>query len=152
MQPVHIIGGGLAGCEAAWQLARRGLRVSLVEQKPARMSPAHTTPLLAELVCSNSLRSDDPVNNAVGLLHQEMRRADSVIQYLSSKYNIPAHKIYLIGLGKDKPVDSNKTSEGRKKNRRVDVHLMTNTTGNAPAEAPNTTPAPTANNNPPSSL
>ena len=79
------------------------------------------------------------------------KRADAVVQYLSAK-NIPAHKIYLIGLGKDKPVESNKTSEGRKKNRRVDVHLMTNTTGNAPAEAPNTTPAPTANNNPPSSL
>src|SRR5262252_3218999 len=63
------------------------------------------------------------------------RRADSVIQYLASKYNVPAHKIYLIGLGKDKPVDSNKTSEGRAKNRRVDVRLMTNTQGdtNQPA-------------------
>src|SRR6267378_1004243 len=80
------------------------------------------------------------------------RRANSVIQYLASEKQIPAHKIYLIGLGKDKPVESNKTSEGRKKNRRVDVHLMTNTTGNAPAQAPNTTPAPTANNNPPSSM
>ena len=80
------------------------------------------------------------------------RRANSVIQYLASEKQIPAHKIYLIGLGKDKPVETNKTSEGRKKNRRVDVHLMTNTTGNAPAQAPNTTPAPTANNNPPSSM
>src|SRR5712692_7427849 len=80
------------------------------------------------------------------------RRANSVIQYLASEKQIPAHKIYLIGLGKDKPVETNKTSEGRKKNRRVDVHLMTNTTGTAPAQAPNTTPAPTANNNPPSSL
>ena len=78
------------------------------------------------------------------------RRANSVIQYLASEKSIPAHKIYLIGLGKDKPVDSNKTAEGRKKNRRVDVHLMTNTTGGAPAPA--ATPAPTANNNPPSSL
>jgi outer membrane protein OmpA-like peptidoglycan-associated protein len=57
------------------------------------------------------------------------RRANSVIQYLASKYNVPAHKIYLIGLGKDKPVDSNKTSAGRAKNRRVDVHLMTNIQG-----------------------
>jgi OmpA-OmpF porin, OOP family len=80
------------------------------------------------------------------------RRANSVIQYLASEKSIPAHKIYLIGLGKDKPVDSNKTAEGRKKNRRVDVHLMTNTTGGAPAQAPSATPAPTANNNPPSSL
>ena len=56
---VTVIGGGLAGCEAAWQLARRGARVDLVEMKPAHQSPAHTTPLLGELVCSNSLRSDD---------------------------------------------------------------------------------------------
>jgi OmpA-OmpF porin, OOP family len=60
------------------------------------------------------------------------RRANSVIQYLGSKYNIPPHKIYLVGLGKDKPVESNKTREGRAKNRRVDVHLMTNSTGAAP--------------------
>jgi len=80
------------------------------------------------------------------------RRANSVIQYLASEKQIPAHKIYLIGLGKDKPVESNKTAEGRKKNRRVEVHLMTNTTGNAPAQAPNTAPAPSANNNPPSSM
>ncbi len=80
------------------------------------------------------------------------RRANSVIQYLASEKQIPAHKIYLIGLGKDKPVETNKTAEGRKKNRRVDVHLMTNTTGTAPAQAPNATPSPTANNNPPSSM
>ena len=80
------------------------------------------------------------------------RRADSVIQYLASEHNIPAHKIYLIGLGKDKPVDSNKTREGRAKNRRVDVHLMTNTTGDqgAPAQAPASKPAPTASTTPPS--
>lgn len=66
------------------------------------------------------------------------RRADSVIQYLASKYNVPAHKIYLIGLGKDKPVDSNKTSSGRAKNRRVDIKLMTNTSG---TQAPNQSPS-----------
>jgi OOP family OmpA-OmpF porin len=65
------------------------------------------------------------------------RRADAVIQYLASERNIPAYKIYVIGLGKDKPVDSNKTREGRAKNRRVDVRLMTNTTGAAPASATN---------------
>ena len=64
------------------------------------------------------------------------RRANSVIQYLASKYNVPAHKIYLIGLGKDKPVDSNKTSSGRAKNRRVDVHLMTNIQGQGTQQAP----------------
>lgn len=76
------------------------------------------------------------------------RRANSVIQYLASEKQIPAHKIYLIGLGKDKPVESNKTAEGRKKNRRVDVHLMTNTSGSAPAQAPSTAPSPTASANP----
>ncbi len=69
------------------------------------------------------------------------RRADSVIQYLASKYNVPAHKIYVIGLGKDKPVESNKTSQGRADNRRVDVRLMTNSVGdmNQPAGSPTTT-------------
>ena len=72
------------------------------------------------------------------------RRANSVIQYLASKHSIPAHKIYLIGLGKDKPVDSNKTRDGRAKNRRVDVRLMTNSVDSAtPAQQPATTaPAP----------
>ena len=81
------------------------------------------------------------------------RRADSVIQYLASEHNIPAHKIYLIGLGKDKPVDSNKTRQGRAKNRRVDVHLMTNTTGEQGTPAPGAkpaTPSPTASTTPPS--
>jgi outer membrane protein OmpA-like peptidoglycan-associated protein len=80
------------------------------------------------------------------------RRANSVIQYLASEKQIPAHKIYLIGLGKDKPVETNKTADGRKKNRRVDVRLMTNTTGATPAEAPAQNPAPTATANPPSSM
>ncbi len=79
------------------------------------------------------------------------RRADAVIQYLASEKNVPAYKIYLIGLGKDKPVETNKTSDGRAKNRRVDIRLMTNTgAGTTPAEAPSN-PAPTASSNPPSS-
>ena len=77
------------------------------------------------------------------------RRASSVIQYLGSKYNIPAHKIYVIGLGKDKPVEDNKTREGRAANRRVNVRLMTNTTGDAP-QAPAAAPSATANPAPPS--
>jgi len=77
------------------------------------------------------------------------RRASSVIQYLGSKYNIPAHKIYVIGLGKDKPVDDNKTREGRAANRRVSVRLMTNTTGDNP-QAPAAAPSATANPAPPS--
>ena len=77
--PTHIIGAGLAGSEAAWQVARAGLPVVLHEMRPERMTEAHKTDGLAELVCSNSFRSDDAANNAVGLLHEEMRRAGSLI-------------------------------------------------------------------------
>jgi methylenetetrahydrofolate--tRNA-(uracil-5-)-methyltransferase len=93
---VHIIGGGLAGSEAAWQLARRGLRVRLSEMRGAsagnggERSPAHQTDGLAELVCSNSLRSDDDEKNAVGLLHYEMRRCGSLIMAAAAKAQVPA--------------------------------------------------------------
>jgi methylenetetrahydrofolate--tRNA-(uracil-5-)-methyltransferase len=86
---VTVLGAGLAGCEAAWQLARRGVKVALVEQKPGRMSPAHTTPLLAELVCSNSLRSNDPASPA-GLLKAELRRAGSLIIEAADATRVPA--------------------------------------------------------------
>jgi len=72
--PVHIIGGGLAGSEAAWQLAEAGVPVILHEMRPTKATEAHNTGKLAELVCSNSLRSDDADYNAVGLLHEEMRK------------------------------------------------------------------------------
>ncbi|OYZ90431.1 MAG: hypothetical protein B7Y01_02620, partial [Xanthobacter sp. 17-67-6] len=71
---VHVIGGGLAGSEAAWQLATREVPVVLHEMRPVRTTEAHHTQALAELVCSNSFRSDDPKGNAVGVLHAEMRR------------------------------------------------------------------------------
>ena len=71
---VTVVGGGLAGCEAAWQLAERGARVALIEMKPAQVSPAHQTPLLCELVCTNSLRADD-VTTPAGLLKRELRQA-----------------------------------------------------------------------------
>ena len=75
MEPVvQIIGAGLAGCEAAWQLVKRGVKVRLFEMKPQKFSPAHKNSNWAELVCSNSLRSDDAEHNAVGLMHEEMRR------------------------------------------------------------------------------
>ena len=77
--PVHVVGGGLAGSEAAWQLARAGVPVILHEMRPLRGTEAHRTDRLAELVCSNSFRSDDALNNAVGLLHEEMRRAGSLV-------------------------------------------------------------------------
>jgi methylenetetrahydrofolate--tRNA-(uracil-5-)-methyltransferase len=89
VQPVHIVGGGLAGCEAAWQLARRGVDVRLYEMKPAHFSPAHRSPDLAELVCSNSLRSDD-VSHAVGLLHEELRRLDSLVLRVADCERVPA--------------------------------------------------------------
>ncbi|HJV36481.1 FAD-dependent oxidoreductase, partial [Geomonas sp.] len=77
VQEVTIIGGGLAGCEAAWQVAKRGVKVKLYEMKPAVFSEAHQLPGLSELVCSNSLRGDS-LENAVGLLKEEMRRLDSL--------------------------------------------------------------------------
>ena len=86
---VTVVGAGLAGCEAAWQLAKRGIEVSLAEMKPAVMSPAHVYNGFAELVCSNSFRSDD-LTNAVGLLKEEMRRLDSVIMRAADKTRIPA--------------------------------------------------------------
>jgi methylenetetrahydrofolate--tRNA-(uracil-5-)-methyltransferase len=88
---VTVIGGGLAGCEAAWQLLRRDHRVCLCEMKPSRFSPAHKSPLLAELVCSNSLRSNTP-DNAVGLLKEEMRRLDSLIMAAADATSVPAGK------------------------------------------------------------
>jgi len=88
--PIHIIGGGLAGCEAAWQVARGGAHVVLHEMRPTRMTPAHSGDGLAELVCSNSFRSDDAENNAVGLLHEEMRRADSLIMRGADAHKLPA--------------------------------------------------------------
>lgn len=88
--PVHIIGGGLAGSEAAWQLVSAGIPVVLHEMRPVRATEAHKTDGLAELVCSNSLRSDDAGYNAVGLLHEEMRRAGSLIMAAADRCKVPA--------------------------------------------------------------
>src|SRR5437763_1341561 len=88
---VHIIGGGLAGSEAAWQLAEAGLRVRLSEMRGGGDgTPAHETDCLAEMVCSNSFRSDDADHNAVGLLHQEMRDLGSLIMRAADKHRVPA--------------------------------------------------------------
>ncbi|WP_173978324.1 methylenetetrahydrofolate--tRNA-(uracil(54)-C(5))-methyltransferase (FADH(2)-oxidizing) TrmFO [Magnetospirillum sp. UT-4] len=89
-QPIHVIGGGLAGCEAAWQIARAGIAVVLHEMRPHRPTPAHQTGALAELVCSNSLRSDDADYNAVGLLHEELRRVGSLILDRADAHRVPA--------------------------------------------------------------
>ena len=87
---IHIVGGGLAGSEAAWQLARAGVPVRLSEMRGIEATPAHHTDMLAELVCSNSFRSDDPEHNAVGLLHAEMRALGSLILAEADKHRVPA--------------------------------------------------------------
>lgn len=87
---VHVIGAGLAGSEAAWQLAERGTNVILHEMRPVKFSPAHKTENFAELVCSNSLRSDDAEHNAVGLMHEEMRRLKSLIMLCADATKVPA--------------------------------------------------------------
>ncbi len=89
-KPIHIIGGGLAGSEAAWQAARLGVAVILHEMRPDRGTDAHQTDGLAELVCSNSFRSDDATFNAVGLLHQEMRALGSLIMATADSNRVPA--------------------------------------------------------------
>lgn len=89
MTSVKVIGAGLAGCEAAWQLARRGINVELIEMKPKKRTPAHVSNEFAELVCSNSLRSDE-LSNAVGLLKEEMRRLDSIVMWSADKNRLPA--------------------------------------------------------------
>ena len=87
---IHIVGGGLAGSEAAWQAAEAGVQVVLHEMRPVRGTEAHVTDSLAELVCSNSFRSDDWENNAVGLLHAEMRRCGSIIMRAADANQVPA--------------------------------------------------------------
>ena len=88
-QTVTVVGAGLAGSEAAWQLAQRGFHVVLREMKPEKMTPAHTSPLFSELVCSNSLRGDD-LSNAVGLLKEELRRLGSLIMMSAERHRVPA--------------------------------------------------------------
>ncbi|MBQ8671665.1 MAG: methylenetetrahydrofolate--tRNA-(uracil(54)-C(5))-methyltransferase (FADH(2)-oxidizing) TrmFO [Alphaproteobacteria bacterium] len=90
MEIVHIIGAGLAGTEAAWQLTKRGIKVKLFEMKPQKFSPAHKNPNFAELVCSNSFRADDAAHNAVGLMHEEMRLFDSLIMQCADSSRVPA--------------------------------------------------------------
>ena len=89
-ETVHIVGGGLAGCEAAWQLSRQNITCILYEMRPQLMTEAHNTSNLAELVCSNSFRSDDSSANAVGVLHEEMRTCNSLIMRAADASRIPA--------------------------------------------------------------
>src|SRR6185295_5927874 len=86
---ITVVGGGLAGCEAAWQIARAGIRVRLYEMRPVRSTPAHTSDRLAEIVCSNSLKSDQPFN-ASWLLKEELRRMGSLLMRVADSVRVPA--------------------------------------------------------------
>jgi methylenetetrahydrofolate--tRNA-(uracil-5-)-methyltransferase len=90
VQPIHVIGGGLSGSEAAWQIARRGVPAVLHEMRPVRSTAVHQTSDLAELVCSNSFRSDDAEASAIGLLHAEMRRLGSLVMQAADEHKLPA--------------------------------------------------------------
>src|SRR6202011_1378179 len=90
LAPIHVIGGGLAGSEAAWQIARQTVPVVLHEMRPSRKTPAHQTGDLAELVCSNSFRADDPQTSAIGILHREMRCLGSLILAAADAHKLPA--------------------------------------------------------------
>jgi methylenetetrahydrofolate--tRNA-(uracil-5-)-methyltransferase len=89
-KPVHVIGAGLAGSEAAWQIAQHGVRVILHEMRPEKSTPAHHTGAFAELVCSNSFRADDPSTSAIGILHRELRRMQSLVLDAADKNQVPA--------------------------------------------------------------
>ncbi|MBN1380839.1 MAG: methylenetetrahydrofolate--tRNA-(uracil(54)-C(5))-methyltransferase (FADH(2)-oxidizing) TrmFO [Deltaproteobacteria bacterium] len=121
--PIIIIGGGLAGCEAAWQLAARNVAVELYEMKPARFSPAHKSPLLAELVCSNSLRSNN-IENAVGLLKEEMRRLGSLVMEAADATAVPAGKALAVDRDKFSAYIEKKLSS--RENLRIIRHELKN--------------------------
>ena len=90
LKPIHVVGGGLAGTEAAWQIARRGVPVVLHEMRPDCSTAVHKSGQFAELVCSNSFRSDDAEGSAIGLLHAEMRRLDSLVMHAADTHKLPA--------------------------------------------------------------
>jgi methylenetetrahydrofolate--tRNA-(uracil-5-)-methyltransferase len=114
---VHIIGGGLAGSEAAWQIAEAGIPSVIHEMRPDRMTEAHKTDGLAELVCSNSFRSDDAESNAVGLLHEEMRRCNSLIMAAGDAHRLPAGS----ALAVDREAFSDEVTEKLKSHPRIEI-------------------------------
>lgn len=115
-EKIRIIGGGLAGCEAAWQAARRGCSVILYDMKPHKFSPAHESQDLAELVCSNSFRSDDP-NSAVGLLKEEMSRLQSLVVHVARRTAVPAGK----ALAVDRTLFARQITSFIERNPRIEV-------------------------------
>ena len=129
MAVVHVIGGGLAGSEAAWQVAQADVDVVLHEMRPVRPTDAHHTDGLAELVCSNSFRSDDHEHNAVGLLHEEMRRAGSLIMACADKHALPAGG----ALAVDRDAFSQSVTEALEKHPRITI-VREEVAGLPPAE------------------
>ncbi len=118
MEPVKVIGGGLAGCEAAWHLAQNGIKVDLYEMRPSKTTPAHHTDKLAELVCSNSFRSNE-ITNAAGLLKQEMRILDSIVMKVAEETQVPAGA----ALAVDRVRFSSKITEIIKNHPNIRVHI-----------------------------
>ncbi len=142
--PVHIVGGGLAGCEAAWQLARAGVPVIIHEMRPTRTTPAHQTAGLAELVCSNSFRSDDAYASAIGLLHHEMRCLGSLILRAADDHRVPAGSALAVDrLGFSAAVDAALAAEPLVEIRREEVAGLPPETWNSTivATGPLTSPA-----------
>ncbi len=117
LKPVHVVGGGLAGSEAAWALANAGVPVALHEMRPVRMTDAHKTENFAELVCSNSFRSDDWTGNAVGLLHAELRRCNSLVMRCGDAAQVPAGS----ALAVDRDVFSSAVTEALSRHPLIEV-------------------------------
>ena len=112
-----IIGGGLAGCEAAYQIAKRGIKVDLYEMKPNKFSPAHSNTNLAEIVCSNSFKSNNIYTNACGLLKEELRRLDSLLIKIADKTAVPAGQ----SLAVDREIFSKTVTEEVSKNPNIQI-------------------------------
>lgn len=114
---ISVVGAGLAGTEAAWQIAKRGIKVNLYEMKPLKFSPAHKSENFAELVCSNSFRSDDVFHNAVGLLHEELRRSGSLILDIADQTKLPAGG----ALAVDRNLFAESVTKRIKNNRNINI-------------------------------
>ena len=115
---ISIIGGGLAGCEAAYQIAKRGIKVKLYEMKPIKFSPAHSNQNLAEIVCSNSLKSN-LLTNACGLLKEELRRLDSLLIKIADETSVPAGQ----ALAVDREIFAKRVNEELEKNPLVEITI-----------------------------
>lgn len=128
VRPIHIFGGGLAGCEAAWQIARAGYHCVLFEMRPVRPTPAHKTDRLAELVCSNSLKSESE-NTAPWLLKEELRRLDSLLLRVAQQARVPGGHALTV----DREVFAEEVSRAIKENPRIEVRREEATTITAAA-------------------